>query len=405
MPRGFLQAEFLNGPVHKPKAEIFSDLDAYTMEFFSDEEEFRDRLDLFVPLPPIEYEGVFTKGILFTQAADYLVERFPWVKELFHVGAYSMWCSYPRSVQADFYLACYENPERERWFRETSPERVDIVLVALQDGDFTNEYLVAPRLVEERDIDILCVCKLEVRKNLTALAEAIKVYHKKYQPIRTVLVTGQEFDFNLQGLNPEGRQEMRRLQEVLHHTQDYLEILGAVPYYELPDYYSRSQALVLPSYIEGKNRSLSEAMSCNTPVVCFEQFNRYARGPQPAFPAGAGVTAELGPEGLADAFHETLSNRETFKPRRAYLEQYGRRHFLDRVMRALPYYQKQLPDFDASRPSGSLWLQLGLQLLFQMSLDTYLYDDLTTARAWCQGIDQVGLVMEEFQLRYAHRLP
>src|SRR4051812_21561083 len=75
------------------------------------------------------YAGRFVKGILFTQGAELLIERFPWLQELFHVFAYSMWSSIPQSPRADGLFTSYPNPVREAWFRAKYPERAHQVMV------------------------------------------------------------------------------------------------------------------------------------------------------------------------------------------------------------------------------------------------------------------------------------
>jgi glycosyltransferase involved in cell wall biosynthesis len=398
MPRGALDPVFLSANATLADAEAFELLDQYTMEFFSDEPEFRDRLDLFMPLPPLEYDGVFCKGILFTQAADYLVERFPWTPKLFHVGAYSMWCSYPRSELADFYLSCYGNPKREAWFREAYPERRNKILIPLQDGDFTHEYMMGPRLVEAEDIDLLCVCKLEVRKNLGLLARAIHCYREKFGELRAVLISGQDLDT----LNEESQTQLDMLNSELPPDDGFLEVWGRVPHHELSEIYSRSRCLILPSFIEGKNRSLTEAMLCNTPVLCLKEFNQHARGPQPAFPDGAGLTSPSDPDGVATTIHEVLS--KPFHARKACLQHYGRQNFLNTLLASLPHYRQTIPEWNEQRPVENIWFDLAIQLLFQMSFHDYLYGDKVHGYAWVQGIEKATELLSEMQYRYNYKL-
>jgi hypothetical protein len=58
MPRGRNPSEYFSNPqIRKPRAEIYADLDAYSMEYFADEPAFHERSDLWVLLPPLRYEG------------------------------------------------------------------------------------------------------------------------------------------------------------------------------------------------------------------------------------------------------------------------------------------------------------------------------------------------------------
>jgi hypothetical protein len=62
-------------------------------------------------------------------------------------------------------FSLYENPDRDRWFRQTYPERASKVLVPLQDNDHTNEYSMAPVPFVKRDTDVLCVSRMHDLKN------------------------------------------------------------------------------------------------------------------------------------------------------------------------------------------------------------------------------------------------
>jgi glycosyltransferase involved in cell wall biosynthesis len=399
VPKGHIRPEYLDGPVDKPLETIYAELDEFTMEFFPDEREYRDRLDIFFALPPLHYDGSFLKGILFTQAADYLVQQFPWVQDLFHVGAYSMCTAYPWSKKADFYLVCYDNRARHRAFQERNPERADRPLIGLQDADFINEFQIFPKPPKEKDIDILCVGKFQRIKNTALLAESLKIYRQKYGVIRAVLVAGQKFDLNFRGLDHDGIAQIRKIQELLIHPQDYLDIVPWVNYYDLPELYSRAKLYTLASYIEGKNRTFSEAMACDVPLVCFEHHNRYARGDNPVFPDRAGLYAPLGAEGLADTFHTALNNLGDFQPRRAFLRESGRRGVLRTLLHRIPYYQGRLP---SGRPETELWLDLAVQANHQVSLHSYLYDDIA-GRAWNQGIENVRETLTGYKSRFLGR--
>jgi glycosyltransferase involved in cell wall biosynthesis len=397
MPKDRYPREYFANPrIDKPLAEIYADLDAYTMEVFADEPAYHEHVDLWVLLPPLGYEGRFLKGILISQGVDYLCERFPRLPQLFFTLATSRWSAYPWSRRADGYLALYANPHREAWFRRTHPDRADKILLPLQSADFTHDYALAPVPFLPKDFDVICVSRLHDLKNLPLIASALKVYQRKYRPIRMALVAGKEFDLNFKGLDPEEQAELRKVEEILEHPHDYIEFIPRVKYFEqLPGYLSRSRLYVLGALLEGKNRALYEAMSCNTPVVCFRQFNQYARGDEavsgqrsavshasgpertraPAFPEGAGLYApEFDAESLADTFHEVLQNETSFHPRRRFLEVSGRKNFFNQCVDAFPYYRTELPDHRAGQHVQNLWLDLAVQANYQLSLLDFLYD-------------------------------
>ena len=377
MPKGQYPVEKFSEPGARTQEQsAYADLDAYTIEYFEDEPEFHERIDLWVLLPPLRYEGRFLKGILFSQGVDCLCGRFPRLPELFFSIANSQWCSYPWSRQADGYFTLYPNPQREAWFRRTYPERADKVLIPLQDADFTPEYVMAPVPFVRKEYDVICVSRLHDVKNLPMIASALKIYRRKYRPIRMVLVVGKAFDVNFKGLTPHELDQLRAVETILVHPRDYIEFVPHAKYREeLTGYYSRSRLCVLGSLLEGKNRALFEALSCNTPVVCFRQFNLYARGDAPAFPQGAGLQApEFDAESLADTFHQVFENETSFQPRRRFLEDSGRKNFFNCCLDSFSYYERQLPGYVRGDHLHNLWLDLAVQANYQLSLVDFLYD-------------------------------
>jgi hypothetical protein len=177
MPKGDYQKAYFDNPyVHHIKSmdAIYADLDAFTMEYFSDEPEFVERIDLVVVLPPPGYDGKFIKGICFSQGPDFLLERYPRLGEIFHVIANSQWAAIPWSRGADALFVKYDNPLREEWFRRTYPDRHRQILLPLQDNDFTNEYVMAPVPFLPRDIDVrelsIEPLRFSVRQESSALA-------------------------------------------------------------------------------------------------------------------------------------------------------------------------------------------------------------------------------------------
>ena len=123
------------------------------------------------------------------------------------------------------------------------------------------------------------------------------------------------------------------------------------------------------------NEAIYEAMSCNTPVVCFRQFNQYVRGDAPAFPVGGGLYApEFDAESLADTLHEAIGNHGDFHPRRCFLEQSGRKNVFNLCLDSFPYYELALPGYQRGRHVQNLWLDLAIQDNYQLSLLDFIFD-------------------------------
>jgi glycosyltransferase involved in cell wall biosynthesis len=385
------------------REEFYEVLDSYTGEIFEDEIKLHDRVGLTVVLPPLGYDGNFAKGLLYSASLDLITARFPLFRELFVCVANSMWTSYPWARSADAYFVSYENLHRSEWFRRTNPDRAHITHIPLQDADFTDEYLMAPVVVRERDIDLLCVSRLSSLKNLPFVARALKVYRQKYpfEPIRMTLIAGKPGAYASDVMSEMERTEYLSIVSILQHPEDYIDFVDQVSYEGMRIYYSRSRAVLLGSLIEGKNRSLNEAQSCNTPVICFNNLNKVARGNSEIFHDKAGMRADFDPEALADVIHEVLCNESYFKPRAVYISKNGRRRFLDRCIKELPYFRHSMPGYDSSNAWDNIWLDLAVQDNYGISLHNYLYGR-RPWHSWAAGLDAVGQLAtfyrEKFEL-------
>lgn len=388
--------------IHKPIEEIYADLDAFSWEIFEDQPSRFDTISFYVLLPPLVYEGQFIKGLYFSESVGFLTQQFPQLSPMFFSFAYSPGCSYPWAPVADAYSSLYHNPQRNAWFRNTYPEKALKPLIPLQDTDFINEYLISPRNVPHKDIDLLSVARLSPEKNLPFIAQALKVYRQKYPQNRIMLtvVTGQEFDPNtLQGLDEYALAEWRKIEAILDRPQEYIKLVPRVDYYqEISFYYSRAKAFVLGSLLEGKNRGITEAMCCNVPVICFKEFNQYARGEADIFPPGAGLYSPFDPEALADTIHTVLNHLTEFKPRLNYLKYFGRKNFFNTCIDSFPYYQHHVPDYLPGHAFDNLWLDLAIQQNYQVSLSDFVYG--RSRFSHIRGLNNIQQILKEWiQLR------
>lgn len=403
MGRGKYQNEyFFNPKINKPIEAIYEDLDGYSYEVFPDEPDRFFMLEIAVVLPPVEYEGKFLKGILFTIGGDALLELCPEFASLFHIIAYSGWTSYAWSKKADAYLSIYDNPEREAWFKRTQPDRADKILIPYESPEYTLEYMHPPERGLERDVDVLMVSRLDDLKNVPFLARALKVYRQKYaHRIRMTLVQGNHYDVHLEGLSPHQAGQFREIESILVHPNDYIQFVPIAPYYtEMFRYYSRARMYVLGSLFEGRNRSLHEAMVFGAPVICCKQFNQYARGQDEAFPDGAGLYTDYDPEAMADTIHFMWHHYPEFTPRKAFLEKFGRKNFANTCIDKFPYYARNLPGYQAGHHHENVWLDLAVQKHYQISYADMIFarrHDLTNLR----GLDKIKGILGFYLAKFS----
>ena len=372
MPKGKYPVEyFLNPNIEKPIEDIYKDIDAYSGEFFEDED-LRMHTDFIVILPPLKYEGKTTKGIFMSQGTDYLYKVSPNIGKLFFSMAYTMWSSYPWSKMADIFLTCYKNPHREEWYRKIHPENNDKILIPLQDADFTNEYWLCPEFNTPKDIDILYVSRISKVKNIPILVEALKLYKEKYGvKLNVTMILGSSSD----NKKPAAQELLNDIRTKYGDIKEYVNLIEEVKYGDMKKYYSRAKFTILTSLIEGKNRTIQESMACNTPVIIFKDHNKWARGPHELFYKDSGLyVPEFSAESLAETIHDGLTNyKGRFFARRNYLKNNGRKNFINKCIDSIPYFKDNLPEYEEGRIQDNLWVDLAMQDNYQLSFNEFLY--------------------------------
>lgn len=93
------------------------------------------------------------------------------------------------------------------------------------------------------------VGKLEQWKGIDTLINSFKIINREAKDVKFLVVGSGSLESKLKEANLP------------------LELLGHVPYSEMPKIYQRTSVLVLPSYMEGFPCTLVEALSCQVPVV------------------------------------------------------------------------------------------------------------------------------------------
>ncbi|MBQ8635625.1 glycosyltransferase [bacterium] len=407
--KGKYPTEYLINPnVNKPIEEIWNDIDSYSGEYFEDEKYLHEKIDFFIPLPPLKYKGKITKGIFFSQALEYVLKLYPRLKEIFFCGAYTMWSSYSWCDKADFYLSCYENKPREEWHKNKYQNKKDIIFVPLQDADFTNEYYMAPTFYEPKKIDVLTVSSLLPVKNLQLLAVASIIYERKYKKkLRTTAIVGNKTlfkkgdgGFYTANMEKGYKEEFEKLISIIKSRTENFNIIPWVDYKDLPKYYSSAKCCVLASLIEGKNRSINEAMSCNTPIIVFKQHNQWARGEHPIFFGNSGeLVDEFNPEALADTIYKVIHNQSKYSPRENYLRHNGRKNFINTLVHHIPYYTENIPEYSENNLYGNLWVDLAMQENYQIGFHDFLYGK-NSAILHVRGLKAIDELVKFFYSRF-----
>lgn len=388
MPRGKQPSEYFKSEdVDKSIADIYKDFDSFTHETFADDAGANDKAWLKVIVPPVFWRGRFIKGLCMSPAVDFIIDTFPQTTQLFVSIATSMSIAYPWSLKADAYLCLYDNPSRERWFqRNTIPSRSEKTLLPWADADYSSEARFAPLPGIKRCVDVLTVSMLWTQRNVPMIAEAVTLLAQRKALRSWTLIIGRpeaELDHS-------AREELGKVEAVISSVNCNFDLIYTTPPYLINQFYARAKCYVFGSLFEGSNRSIKEAMLADTPVVCFEKYNHYARGNTPVIPEGAGLTSGFSVHDLADTIEQVLSNPSLFSPRESFLKSGGgRKNFFRHCIERLPYFEPYLHDSSDKR-----WWNMGCKELYGVDLEEYLLHDLENSGA--SGIDNIGSLLTNF---------
>lgn len=375
---------FQNPNPAEPIEQIWDDIDGYSFELMYEQENMLDKIDFVIPLPPLDdFKGKKTKGVFYSQATQLLLDRFPDLKKIFVPCANTMFSSYSYSKDADAYLTCYTNKKREEYYKNKYPEKKHIVFLPLQDCDYMNEYTMAPTFNTPKKYDVISVSTAYPVKNLPMIARALKRHEEKYGKIlKAVFAIGnrdailrEDGSLDYSKVRFDAKSELEKIDEIFKgRTRRYVEIIPYIEHKDLAKYYTSSKCCVLGSLMEGKNRAINEAMSCDTPVVVFKDFNKFARGDYPVFFENSGEMAEsFTPDSLADTIHKVITNPNKYEPRKNYLKYNGRKKFINTITDSIPYFRENIPDFEYGKIHENLWVDYACQKDYQLSYHDFLY--------------------------------
>ena len=399
---------FHNPNSNKPIEQIWDDIDAYTFESQFEQPDRIEKIDFVIPFIPLNYKGKILKGCFYSQAVDVIIEKFPQLKEIFFPIANSMFSSYPQSEYADAYFTCYKNEAREKHYKEKYPNKKDIIMLPLQDADFMNEYKIAPAFNVFKTFDIFCVSTAYPVKNMPMIAKAIKKYEEKYGKILKVkyaignrdLIVNEDKTIDISKLRYDAQGQLKQVMETLGDYTKYIEFFPFIDYKDLPKYYTGAKCSILASLLEGKNRFISEAMSCNTPIIVFKDFNKYSRGDYPIFFENSGEYApEYTPESLADTIHKVINNPQNYEPRKNYLTYNGRKNFVNTIIDSIPYYSENIPNYEKGRITDNIWVDLAMQNNYQLSTYDFIYGK-NTAIQHVRGMKAIESLVKFFYSRF-----
>lgn len=141
---------------------------------------------------------------------------------------------------------------------------------------------------------LLTVCRLDPRKNLITLIEAVDIMVKKYvHPNIVLLIIGDGIERDLLTTAITAR-----------NLENYIKLLGRISDTELPSYFASSDIFVLPTLYETFGIVYTEAMASGLPVITC----RVGSAPEVVGNAGL-LVSPRNPQELADSVYSLLSDK------------------------------------------------------------------------------------------------
>ncbi len=401
--------EYLQNPnPKKTQKEMWEVLDGYTCESYYEDESRKNNIDFVIPFPPLGYKGKIIKGAFFSQAVDIIVELYPKIKNIFFPIANSMWSGYPQSEYADYYFVCYNNLKRQKYWTKHHPEKKNLILLPLQDADWTNEYEIAPTFNTPKETDIICTTTPYAFKNMPMFASAIKAYEAKYNKLLKVnyilgckdIIKNDDGTIDYSQIRHDVKEQLDKVFEILGDPYKYITFYPWINRCDISKFYTGAKCCVLCSLIEGKNRALQEAQCCDTPIIIFKDHNKFAKGEYPIIYKNSGEYApNFTSESLADTIHKVLSNYKSYTPRANYLKYNGRKNFINKLIDMSPYYKRNIPGYKKGKIQENLWVDLAMQDNYQLSFIDFLYGK-NVAIQHVAGIENIGELIKFFFSRF-----
>lgn len=217
----------------------------------------RDKLDVFhaqYVLPP------FTRCKTLLTVCDLAYEHHP---ETFRpIEAARCMLTIPRSARkADHIVTLSEFSKRDISERYAIPPEKITVTYCGPDENFApvDRSRAREELARKYEIDdpfLLYVGRIQARKNLIRLAEAVSALKKRGAPHKLVIVGKQDF---------QAEHLVAKIGEL--GLKNDVIFTGYVPTEDLPQFYSAAEAFVFPSIFEGFGLPVIEAMACGAAVV------------------------------------------------------------------------------------------------------------------------------------------
>jgi glycosyltransferase involved in cell wall biosynthesis len=147
-------------------------------------------------------------------------------------------------------IICYTEIEKRQLIDlGISSDNIDIIHNGVDAKIFIQSKIIP-------DKQILWIGRFNPGKGVEYLIDAFKIF----------LVTHPDFLLLMVGTGPSKEAILQKIHYL--HLEKSIIIKENIPNTDVPELYQRSHLFVLPSLEEGVPRTILEAMSCSTPVVC-----------------------------------------------------------------------------------------------------------------------------------------
>lgn len=172
----------------------------------------------------------------------------------------------------------------------------DVRIEVIGNGIDTEMFPAKTRFGTEQGLKLICVCRLEQRKGLNHLLDAMSD------------LSHHGVTLDIVGKGPREKELFARIERL--RLTDAVRLIGYVPSNNLVDYYTAADVFVLPSLSESFGQAMLEAMSSGLPVIA----SKVGGIPETLDDRAGGLLIEPGSsEAITRAVKELKANRALLK--------------------------------------------------------------------------------------------
>jgi len=309
-------------------------------------------------LHPLVMHGKLYKGVIWTYFPDVLLQNYPDVKKYFIVISTAAWHSWSHSSVEDIHALTVESDIEG--FKKEFPNQDYIIL---HDADFISENDFCP-VKTNKEYDLIFVSRTAAFKRHHTLIKIMYILKNKYhRDIKALIIAIREYKVleiyrifkppvTLKNIVLNIKFRFYRPIIMLFYKKAMMDSLNITLITEPKDegsiksFYSKSKMYLLLSTYEGVNRTVREAILCNTPIMVIKNCptaEAYVNN-------DTGKAVEDDPDIIAQEIIALVDSYESYSPRKWVLENQPRKRTAEIIWGKINSIQRfpGYPDINAA---------------------------------------------------------